>query len=252
MKLIPYVCYGHNGREFTLSMVKMLSKHAYAIEIGLPFSDPIADGPVIQRAYTESLAGGANYKDALSDIKMLRAAGVKIPIYIMAYYNIIYSAGIGNFLSQAKAAGVNGLVIPDLPFGQEPGFRARAKAEGISMINFLSMNTPEQRAREIIGESDDFIYLVSSFGTTGAREGASPESIVFVKKIRAMAEKGKKLFVGFGVSGSEVANEYIGAGADGVIVGSKLIEIYGAFMKGGVLDSAGALAAAEKFVLGFK
>lgn len=252
MTFAPYVCCGDHGMDFTFRLVKALGQHSGIIELGIPFSDPSADGPTIQAASQRSLACGTKPGDVFVLVEKLRAAGVKNDFAFMTYYNIIFSFGQEKFLSRMREAGAQALIIPDLPFGEDPAFEALAQRHGIEIIKMAAPNTPTERIKKLVRGSGSthcsFTYLVSAKGTTGARTNAGEGSVAFVKSIRKISGKGARLFVGFGVSSPEQASSYLQAGADGVIVGSELINIYSKFASGdGHFDEAGAVAAVAKF-----
>lgn len=230
---IPYVCCGDPSIEFTEKLVRTLAPHADIIELGIPFSDPIADGKTIQAAANRALANGVTVEKIFGMVERLRANGtdkIEVPLVFMTYFNVIFAYGKEKFLKRMKAVGVQGLIIPDLPFGEDLEFESLANAYGISIINLIAPNTTDERAKQILEKSRNahalFTYLVSSAGTTGTKEGVSANSIEFVKRIRTLAGNQNKLCVGFGISNAGQAKQFIEAGADGIIVGSRIIEIY--------------------------
>ncbi len=252
MKFVPYVCCGDYGMDFTFQLVKALAPHSGIIELGIPFSDPIADGPTIQLAAQRSLARGTKTEDVFSLVEKLRSAGVKNDFALMTYYNIIFSFGQEKFLKRMKEAGAQALIIPDLPLGEDTAFESLAKKHKIEIIKMVAPNTGPARVKKLVEGSGkvpcSFTYLVSAKGTTGARANAGQGSVEFVKSVRKISGKGAKLFVGFGVSSPEQAREYLQAGADGVIVGSALIDIYSKFAReSGEFAQAGAVGAVARF-----
>ncbi len=252
MTFVPYVCCGDYGMGFTFRLVKVLAPHSGIIELGIPFSDPIADGPTIQAASQRSLARGTTANDVFSLLGRLRADGIKNDFALMTYYNIIFSFGQEKFLKRMTEAGAQALIIPDLPLGEDPAFESLATKHGIEIIRMVAPNTPPERIKMLAEGSGianrSFTYLVSAKGVTGARGSVSRESVAFVRSVRKIAGRGARLFVGFGVSSPEQARAYIGAGADGVIVGSGLINIYSKFVaQDNGFDEAGAVAAAAGF-----
>ncbi|VVC00170.1 Tryptophan synthase alpha chain [uncultured archaeon] len=252
MTFVPYICFGDPGTGFSSRLVKALAPYSSLMEIGIPFSDPIADGKAIQGASQRALKHGATPAKALEFVAALRKDGIAVPIAFMTYYNIIFKFGKERFLAGMKEAGAQALIIPDLPFAEDPEFEKMAARHGIEIIWLVAQNTPPERAKEIIasqGKSGfSFTYLVSAKGTTGARGDVGEESLEFVKRMRKLAGNGKKLFVGFGVSNAEQAKAYLEAGADGVIVGSEIINIYSKFIgPDGDIDMEGAVGAAMGF-----
>lgn len=233
MNFVPYLCCGDPSLSMTKSFVKAMEPYSAVIELGIPFSDPIADGKTIQEASIRSLNNGTNTDMVFGMVRELRSEGILIPFVFMAYYNTVYSYGRGRFIKKMKDFGVQGLIIPDLPFGEDREIEAVAKAGGISIIKLIAPNTVPERAGELIENEGMYTYLVSAYGTTGARSDVSEESLEFVRRMRKFAGNGKTLYVGFGISNAGQARRFAGAGADGVIVGSALIEIYsGRTLKG--------------------
>lgn len=241
MKFIPYVCCGDPNIDFTYELVKVLVPYSSMIELGIPFSDPIADGRTIQAAANRALKNGVNVEKIFAMVERLRKEEITTQFVFMTYYNIVYSYGCENFLNKMQTIGVQGIIIPDLPFGEDIKFEKLAKKYEISIINLIAPNTRNARAHAILGNSNLFTYLVSIAGTTGVRDKVSENSLAFVKRVRALAINGQKLFVGFGISDVEQAKQFISAGADGVIVGSKLIEIYSKHIDRDGIDAETAL-----------
>ena len=246
MKFIPYVCCGDPNLDFTYNLIKTLASYSYLIELGIPFSDPIADGKAIQVAANRALKNGINVEKVFEMVERLRKDKISVPFVFMTYYNIVYSYGCENFLQKMKEINVQGLIIPDLPFGEDLEFEKLAKKYGVSIINLIAPNTREERAKDILKNEKTFTYLVSVAGVTGSRGEASKESLEFVKRIRSIA-KGNKLFVGFGISTVEQANQFMRAGADGVIVGSELINIYSKYITDGKINYNIVLKDIEEF-----
>lgn len=226
MMFIPYVCCGDGGIKFTEKLVETLAPHSDIIEIGVPFSDPIADGKTIQKAANRALSGGVGVKEIFEMVQRLRGRGVKTPFVFMTYCNVVYAHGKREFLSTMREVGVQGIIVPDLPFGEDLELEGLAKENGIAIVNLVAQNTKEEKASEMLSQEKLFTYLVSVAGTTGARGDVARESIEFVKRVRKLAGGGKKLCVGFGVSNAQIAQKFREAGADGVIVGSRIIDIY--------------------------
>jgi len=228
MKFVPYICCGDPDEGNTFRLARILAPHSYAIELGIPFSDPIADGPTIQAASQRALKSGMNVEKAFSLASKIRGIGLKTPLVFMTYYNIVYSYGQEKFLGKMRKCGVVGLIVPDLPYGQDKTFERLAKSKGIQLICLVAPNTPSRLARQMLnsGRTNLFTYLVSAAGTTGSKSLASPGSIAFVRKLSGLSGKKQTLCVGFGISNSKQAALYKSAGADGVIIGSEIINIY--------------------------
>lgn len=251
MIFIPYICCGDPDLSFTYNLIKIIAPYSHAIELGVPFSDPIADGTTIQGASTRALKNGVNIDQIFELATKLREEGISKPFIFMTYYNIIYSYGHEEFLRGMKKSCIRAIIVPDLPFKEDAKFEGMVKKFGISIINMIAPNTSAKRAKEILGNSADFAYLVSAAGTTGAKGEIGKESIEFVHRTRMLAGKSKNLYVGFGISTPEHAHEFIDAGADGVIVGSAIIDLYsGLIREPGGRDKA--LTAIKNFAERFK
>ncbi len=251
MMFIPYVCCGDPDMKFTRAMVKKLAPYSSMIELGIPFSDPIADGKTIQAAANRALRNGANVDKIFSMAGRLRREGIRVPFVFMAYYNTAYAYGRENFLKKMKEVGIQGIIVPDLPFNEDIRFERMARRHGISIVNLIAPNTSSKRAVKILNGSNKgnhlFTYLVSAAGTTGAVKRISSSSLSFVRRIRNLAGKDRTLCVGFGVSSAEHARQFAGAGADGIIVGSKLIDIYSKYIGSGLRVDHRALDEVERF-----
>lgn len=251
MNFVPYVCCGDPSLDFTYALVKTLAPYSYAIELGIPFSDPIADGPTIQAAANRALSNGVTVERIFGMVERLRTEGIATPFVFMTYYNIVYAYGREAFLQRMKKAGVQAIIIPDLPFGEDLELERLAKKYGISMIHLIAPNTPEKRAKMILAEERLFTYLVSVAGTTGAKDRVAAGSLEIVKRIRMIAGNEKKLLVGFGISNAGQAKVFAGAGADGVIVGSEIINRYSKYMQDRQLDEGKALNEIADFARSF-
>ncbi|PIU21414.1 MAG: tryptophan synthase subunit alpha [Candidatus Diapherotrites archaeon CG08_land_8_20_14_0_20_34_12] len=247
MKVIPYICCGDPNINFTFDLIKTVAQYSNFIELGIPFSDPIADGKTIQKATARSLKNGITIEKIFKMCSRLKKEGLEVPLVFMTYYNIIYCFGAGKFLIKMKHAGIKGLIIADLPLGEDKGFESLAKKHQISLIHLIAPNTSNERCLEILKHAGLFTYVVSLSGITGARKKADIEGLTLVRRIRKIA-KIKKLFVGFGISSPEQAKAFEKVGADGIIVGSKIIDIYGRCIKGRKIDGKKALNEVKKFI----
>jgi tryptophan synthase alpha chain len=229
---LPYVCCGDPSAEFTIKLVTTLVKNgADAIELGIPFSDPIADGKTIQAASNRSLVNGMTPKKAMRVAVQIRKDGIKVPIFIMTYYNIVYSNGLEQFVSEIKKSGANGLIVPDLPIDESEELEKECKKQKIALVRFITPNTPVERLKKIIKKAEEFadieanfIYAVSVLGTTGTRNKIAPEAIELIKKVKKMTSV--PVVAGFGISTPEQAKEFADVGANGIIVGSRIVELY--------------------------
>jgi tryptophan synthase alpha chain len=193
------------------------------IELGIPFSDPIADGPTIQAASQRALTKGASLKKIFAMVGGLRKK-TQLPIVFMTYYNPIFRFGPERFFKTCREAGVDGVIIPDLPI-EEAGDAVKAgKKNGVSVIFLTAPTSPMARIKDIAKRSEGFIYYVSLTGVTGARKRLPPEVLSNVRAIKAIT--GKPVAVGFGISDAKQARA-IAKAADGVIVGSAIVSIIG-------------------------
>lgn len=247
MMFIPYVCCGDPNLKFTHKLIKVLSKTADVIELGIPFSDPIADGKTIQFAANRALQNEVNVEKIFFMVKRLRKGGLHTPLVFMTYYNIVFAYGKERFLKKMNELKMQGIIIPDLPFGEDKEFEQLAKNYNISIIHLIAPNTPAERTKKLLADSGMFTYLVSVTGTTGARKNVNSESLAFVKRIRKLAGKERSLCVGFGISNPNQAKDFVKAGASGVIVGSKLIEIYSKHIQKEKINSKSALKEISAF-----
>ncbi|MCX6771433.1 MAG: tryptophan synthase subunit alpha [Candidatus Micrarchaeota archaeon] len=246
---MPYVCCGDPSAEFTLKLVKTLVQSgADAIEFGIPFSDPIADGKTIQAASQRALAGGITPGKALFVLAKVRKSGVCVPIAVMTYYNILFSAGLGKMLAKIKRAGADGLIVPDVPLGESAPLRRACRIAGLELVLFATPNSSDARLRKIAAATSGFIYAVSVLGTTGARSNVSPQALQLVK--RAKQASAMPLAVGFGISLPSHVRAFRKAGADGVIVGSGIVNIYARHIPGGKINERLALSDVARFAKG--
>lgn len=210
------------------------------IEIVMPFSDPVADGPVIQQAGARALASGMN-TDRLFDLIREVRKETEIPVLIMTYANIVVQRGIEEFYRDAARAGADGVVIADVPLEEADPFCTAARYAGIDPILFVSQTTSPERIEKILSKAGGFVYLVAAMGVTGTRDEISPDAIALLKTIKKMTSL--PVVPGFGISTPEHVRRYAQAGADGVIVGSALVRIVGewASRKEGAESGIGAL-----------
>ena len=218
---IPFFAAGDPDMHTTAELVKSAGAGgADIIELGIPFSDPIADGPVIQAAFSRALEKGFRVAQAFTLVRDLRAQGFKTPLICMVSYTLVYKQTLPIFLKQCREAGFNGLIIPDLPAGYEGDAAGQAAAAGIELIFLTAPTTPPERRDEIAARSKGFIYYVSVAGITGERAGLPPDLAANVQDLKARTRT--PVCVGFGISKPEQAAA-VAAIADGVIVGSALV-----------------------------
>jgi tryptophan synthase alpha chain len=223
--LIGYVMAGDPKPELTLEIANALIKGGVDIlELGLPFSDPIADGPTIQAASVRALVEKTTPAKVLEIAKKIRQTH-KVPIVIMTYYNPVFRMGLNNFFSVAKECLVDGVIVPDLPVEEASDYVKVAKKFGIDTIFQAAPSTSDERLAKIVACSSGFLYLVSHFGVTGAQSVIEDSTIELVKRVLPFTSGKILLAVGFGVSKPEHIKKIIAAGAEGVIVGSVFVNI---------------------------
>jgi len=191
------------------------------VELGFPFSDPLADGPTIQASSEYALKRGVKMEDAFQMTRRLRKKGVRIPIVFFTYFNPVFHFGSERFVTRAKQAGFDGVIIPDLPPDEESGFQRKCRKENFAQIFLIAPTTSLARAAKIANKSQGFIYYVSLRGVTGARKALPSDVEKQLGELRKITAK--PLLVGFGVSRPEQARNLCRF-SDGVIVGSALIE----------------------------
>ncbi|KAF3436224.1 hypothetical protein FNV43_RR23316 [Rhamnella rubrinervis] len=222
---IPYITAGDPDLSTTAQALKMLdSCGSDIIELGVPYSDPLADGPVIQAAATRSLAKGTNFEVIISMLKEV-VPQLSCPVALFTYYNPILKRGTERFMSTVKDAGVHGLVVPDVPLEETATLRKEALKNDIELVLLTTPTTPTDRMKAIVEAAEGFIYLVSAVGVTGARAAVSERVQDLLKEIKEATTK--PVAVGFGISKPEHVKKVLGWGADGVIVGSAIVKLLG-------------------------
>jgi tryptophan synthase alpha chain len=224
--LICYAVAGYPDAKTSEQVIATLVKAgADVIEIGIPFSDPLADGPVIQQASTVALSKGMTPQKSLAIVQATRKKFSQVPIVLMTYANPVYRAGYQEFTAKAKKAGVDGFIIPDLPIEEADQYLAAAHKVDLATIFLVSPNTTEDRIRAIAGKSSGFLYLISTYGTTGMRSSFESSTGDYIRKTKAIVGSSIPLVVGFGISKPEHVRLMIDSGADGVIVASAIVNI---------------------------
>lgn len=220
--LIPFITAGDPDLETTAAALRVLDRSgADLIELGVPYSDPLADGPVIQAAATRALSRGVKLDDVLAVVRTV-SPELRAPIILFTYYNPILNRGISQFLGDLAAAGVKGLVVPDLPLEEVEALRQAAIAAGIELTLLVAPTSPEPRIRAIAQQAQGFIYLVSVTGVTGMRVNLQTRVQDLLISLKQMTDK--PIGVGFGVSGTDQAEQLMQWGADAVIVGSAFVK----------------------------
>lgn len=225
---MPYFPLGYPDLDTSIDVIEALTNNgADLIEVGLSFSDPLADGPVIQHATQIALEKGITIKKSLEAVTELRKRGVDIPLILMGYYNPMLAYGLEKFVHDAADAGVDGFIVPDLPMEESEEFMSVVGAMGPSplpLIQMLAPTTPPERMEMIARNAKGFIYLVSVTGVTGARTSISEGLGDLIARVREHTSV--PVCVGFGISTPEQAKE-IGEMADGVIVGTACVKTIG-------------------------
>ena len=219
--ILPFVTVGHPQRDSTPAVVEALAESgADAIELGIPFSDPLAEGPVIQKSSFRALENGITPEACFQNASEIRKRGVKTPLIFMGYYNPIYQIGLDEFCSRTRDAGVDGIIAADLPAVEAgPLLSACAKAD-ISLIPLLALTSTEQTIAHACKQASGFVYCISLLGVTGARAAVSHPVETLVRQVKSHTDL--PVAVGFGISNAEHVRE-VGKYADGAVIGSALI-----------------------------
>jgi tryptophan synthase alpha chain len=225
--LVAYLTGGDpDPKAFLANSTALIEGGADIVEIGIPFSDPIADGPVIQDSGMRSLSNGATPLGILGMIREL-SSQFSVPFVVLSYYNPILAMGLDSFLKKARESGVDGIVVPDLPVEESDDFRNIALKHNIDNICLAAPNTSRTRLRTVLDKSRGFLYLVSLYGVTGPRDSLSPQALEAVKTVKSLAKGKIPVSAGFGISQPEHVSAVMQSGADGAIVGSALVRIVG-------------------------
>jgi tryptophan synthase alpha chain len=231
--LMPYLMGGYPDVRASVECgLAAADAGADLLELGVPFSDPLADGPVIHTAATEALRNGVHLHDVLGVARELSA---QLPVVLMVYANVVLARGAERFADEAAESGAAGLIVPDLPFDEAAGVRTACDEAGLALVPLVAPTTSDERVVEIGREARGFVYTVSLSGTTGERDELPPELGPAVERVRAATDV--PVAVGFGISTPEHARQ-VAAVADGVIVGSRVVRAAG---EGGAEAVAGVV-----------
>lgn len=223
--LIAFTVIGDPDYKMSLEIInKIIGSGADMLELGLPFSDPIADGPTIQSADIRALNAGINTDKAFELVKKARKY-TDIPIGLLSYYNLIYQHGIERFYTDARNACVNSILIADMPIEECSGIMMHSKKHRINTVFMASPLTSDARIKKIARHTTGFIYAVSRLGITGSKSRLEKHTLDLIKRIRRLTNK--PLCVGFGISKPEHVKSVINAGADAAIVGSAIVDLIG-------------------------
>jgi len=221
--LIAYIMAGDPDPSLTPTIAKAIARYADILELGIPFSDPIADGKTIQAASERALRAGMTPKNIFELIAAVRKE-TETPIVVMSYYNPILHFEIDHFIKRLADCGGDGIIIPDLPIEEADDVVRAAREYGIDTIFLIAPTTPEDRIEKICAYSSGFVYLVSLLGVTGARETISAVVKTLIQRVVAI-KPDVPVVVGFGISKPEHVREIVASGAQGVIVGSAIVAL---------------------------
>ena len=220
--LITYTVAGDNTKNNSLNILNTISKHADILELGFPHNTPIADGGQIQGSSHRALKNGIKLKDVFQIVKKFKKTNSNKPLILMGYFNLIYQSGENKFLKNCKTAGVDGLIIVDLPYPENKDFANKCRKKSINFIQLLSPTTSKERMKKIIKDSHDMIYYISMLSTTGGKLKVSPKKILKnYRKIKRINPK-KNLVIGFGITEKTISSL---KSANGLVVGSMLCKI---------------------------
>jgi len=218
---VPFITAGDPNMETSFAILEKLpAAGADVIELGMPFTDPMADGPAVQASSVRALKSGAGMAKVLEMVKKFRRADKATPIVLMGYYNPIHAYGTARFARDVAAAGVDGLIVVDLPVEEDEVLRVPALAQGVDLIRFVTPTTDEARLKRIVADASGYLYYVSVAGVTGTK--AVPEEEVRGALARVRAATDLPCAVGFGIRSQEQA-EAVARVADGVVVGSAIV-----------------------------
>ena len=222
MAFMPFVTAGDPDMETTLVLIRALARRGVdLIEIGFPYSDPIADGPVIQASYTRALEKGLHVEDIFAGLKSLTEKGEQMPpLVAMVSFAIVFRTGLEAFLKRAAEAGFSGLIVPDLPGDESGNFTQQVTSHGLDLVQLVAPTTSMKRVEKILQAASGFVYCISVAGTTGVRDQLPAELSDQLKELRSKTDL--PLAVGFGISKPEQVETLRGL-ADGVIVGSAIV-----------------------------
>jgi len=241
--VVPFITAGYPTVTSTVPIVTALAASgADMIEIGMPFSDPLADGPTIQHASEVALRNGMTVGKTLEAVREIRASGTDAALILMGYCNPVFAYGVDAFIKDATQVGVDGLIIADMPPDEAGEFLVSCRAVGLSLTFLVAPNAPDDRIRKVDGASTHFSYCVSVTGVTGARSAIESRTIEFLQRMRKLSTK--PFVVGFGIKKPEHVMT-LGPHADGVVVGSAIIDAIESVGGAGavVVDAVNAVSA---------
>ena len=222
LAMMPFLVAGFPNFSQSLKILKVLSQHSDLLEIGFPYSDPLADGPVIQKADQVALKAGSTTSKVFELIKNLRLT-TEIPITVLVYANLVYQRGIEKFYRDARNAGIDGVLIPDVPFEEISIFLKAANKYNIDNIYLIATTTTPRRLNKITKVAQGYLYLTSVVGITGTQKDIPRKTLQYIKQIKRQTRL--PIAVGFGISNLSQVKKLKINGADGVIIGSSLIKL---------------------------
>lgn len=237
--LIPYVVAGDPDADTTVAVIEAIAQAgADIVELGIPYGDPLADGPTIAAAGQRALEAGATLEGSFAIAERVAA---RVPIVLFTYYNPVYQYGVDAFAAKAAAVGASGVIVPDVPLEESDLLRTAFAREGLALPLLIAPTTPRARAGRIAGASEGFVYVVSRLGVTGARR--EPDIAWISSEVASLrSQTGKPLAVGFGISTPEHVHA-VAAHADAVIIGSALIDTFAGTAGQAAAERAGAYIA---------
>lgn len=239
---MPFLTVGYPDLATSIDVIEeMVRAGADMVEVGMPFSDPLSEGPTIQYSSQVALENGIRPSDCIEAVRTLRGRGVKVPLMLMGYFNPLMTYGLQRFAHDAAQAGASGFIIPDLPPEEAGEFAGYCVENGLALIPMLSPNSTPERIKQVTAHAQGFVYLVSVTGVTGARDSLPPDLEAYIRRVRELT--GLPLAVGFGISRPEQAQS-VAQIADGIIVGSALVRTMGSGGPTAVRDLAASLRAA--------
>ena len=222
--LICYVVAGYPDTGTSKQVINALvNGGADIIEVGIPFSDPIADGPTIQTASNAALRKGMTPEKALHLVRSVRKQHPSLPLFAMTYSNILVRAGIEEFMYESKQCGLDGFILPDMPIEEADTYSLTASKLNLATVFLVSPNTPEARLRKIVASTTGFLYVVSVYGITGARNSFQKYTLDTIRAVKQVSGAKVPVAVGFGISTPAHVKSIIAAGAEAVIIGSAII-----------------------------
>jgi tryptophan synthase alpha chain len=220
--LLPFITAGYPNLETTAAVLRELDGAGVGVcELGIPFTDPVADGPVIQASFTAALAAGVTTRGIFDVVRQFRRAGGELPLAAMVSYSIIFRHGVETFVNEAAEAGLDGLIVPDLPLDESAELERFAAGGGLALVLLIAPTTPAERRLEIARHSRGFIYYISVAGITGERTALPEQTLAAVAELRRHTDT--PVCVGFGISNATTVRE-VWRAADGAIVGSAIVK----------------------------